>query len=137
MAKYVSKIQHTTVQVFRGATIARLKQKIEANKASISAKHTTILVGTIDVASSRSVHHIMASFHELITTIHIKSSTNLIICGIIPRPCDLETDSNESRMKDVNKELEKLCKLRKVPFLHTYRILLYKNKPIPSLFCRE
>ena len=134
MAKYVSNIQHTTVQVFRGATIARLKQKIDANKASINAKHTIILIGTNDVASSRSVHHIMASFHELITTIRSKSSTNLIICGIIPRPCDLDTDPKESRMKDVNRELEKLCKLRRVPFLHTYRIFLYKNKPIRSLF---
>ena len=61
------------------------------------------------MASSRAVHHIMASFHELITTIRTKSSTNLIICGIIPRPCDLDTDPKESRMKDANRELEKLC----------------------------
>ena len=76
----------------------------------------------------------MSSFQDLITRIRTHSSTNLIICGIIPRPCDLYDDPTESRMKTVNKELEALCKRRKVPFLHTYRIFLYKNKPIRSLF---
>ena len=37
-------------------------------------------------------------------------------------------------MKKVNQELERLCKERKVPFLHTCRLFLYKNKPIRSLF---
>ena len=134
MAKYVSDIPHTTVQVFRGANIARLVHKIDKKKASISAKHTIILIGTNDVASSRPVQQIMSSFQDLIMKIRTKSSTNLIICGIIPRPCDLPNDPEETRMKEINKELEALCKKRRVSFLHTYRIFLYKNKPIRSLF---
>ena len=97
-------------------------------KASISAKHTIVLIGTNDVASSRSVQQIMSS------KIRTKSSTYLLICGIIPRPCDLQDDPEEIRMKEMNKELEALCKRRKIPFLHTYGIFLYKNKPIRSLF---
>ena len=46
----------------------------------------------------------------------------------------MDADPEESRMKKVNKELETLCKRCRVPFLHTYRILLHKNKPIRSLY---
>ena len=134
MAKYVSDIPHTTVQAFRGANIARLVHKIDNKKASISAKHTIVLIGTNNVTSSRSVQQIMSSFQDLITKISTKSSTNLIICCIIMRPCDLHDDPEETRMKEINRDLEALCKKRKVSFLHTYRIFLYKNKPIRSLF---
>ena len=82
MAKYVSDIPHTTVQVFRGANIARLVRKIDKKKASNSAKHTVILIGTNDVASSRPVQQIMSSFQDLITKIRTKSSTNLIILAL-------------------------------------------------------
>ena len=83
---------------------------------------------------TRSVNQIMSSLQDLITKIRSKSSTNLIICGIIPRPCDMDVDPEESRMKKVNKEFEALCKRRRVPFLHTYRIFLHKNKPIRSVY---
>ena len=86
------------------------------------------------MASSQSIKQLMSSFQDFITKIRTKSSTNLIICGIIPRPCDLHNDPEETRMKEINKELEALCKKRKVSFLHTYRIFLYKSKPIRSLF---
>ena len=62
MAKYVSDIPHTTVQAFRGANIARLIHKIDNKKENISAKHTIVLIGTNDVASSRSIKQIMSSF---------------------------------------------------------------------------
>lgn len=133
-AKYVTDIHHTTSQAFRGADIAHILYKIKHNKASIYSKYTIVLTGTNDVASSKSVDDIMSLFQTLITRIRSKSSTNLIISGIIPRPCDLSFDLEEKQMKKVNQELERLCKQRKVPFLHTYRIVLYKNKPIQSLF---
>ena len=69
----------------------------------------------------------MSSFQDLITKIRSKSSTNLIICGIIPRPCDMKVDPEEPRMKKVNKR-------HTLPFLHTYMIFLHKNKPIRSLY---
>ena len=134
MAKHVTGIQHTTVQAFPGADISRLMYKVSKNKASIHSKHTILLIGTNDVASSKSVDEIMSLFQKLITLIRTKSSTNIIISGIIPRPCDLYKDPNETRMKDVNKELQILCRDRHVSFLHTYRIFLRNNKPIRSLF---
>ena len=108
--------------------------KISKNKTSIHSKHTILLIGTNDVASSKSVDEIMSLFQKLITLIRTKSSINIIISGIIPRPCDVYKDPNETRMKDVNKELQILCRDRHVSFLHTYRIFLSNNKPIRSLF---
>ena len=133
MAKYVTDNHHITVQAFRGADTACILYKIKHNKTSIYSKYI-VLIGTNDVASSKSVDDILSFFQNLITRIRSKSSTNLIISGKIPTPCDLSFDPEEKRMKKVNQELERLCKQRKVPFLHTYRIFLHKNEPIRSLF---
>lgn len=134
MAKYVNDIHHTTVQAFPGATISRLQNKIATHRASISFKHTILLIGTNDIPSSMSIGEIMSLYENLVTYIHSRSNTNLIISGIIPRPCDLKFDPTESRVKEFNKELQLLCKRRKLQFLHTYRIFLHNNKPIRSYF---
>lgn len=132
MAKHVKDIYHTTVQAFPGATIARLQHKISIHKASTNYRYTILLIGTNDVASDLSVNEIISLFQNIITFIRSKSSTKIIISGIIPRPCDLDIDPLESRMKLVNKELKCLCLRRNIPFLHTYRIFLNNNKPIRS-----
>lgn len=134
MAKYVSGVKYTTVQAFPGATVSRLQSKILSQKASIDFKYTILLIGTNDISSSLSVGEIISLFENLVTIIRSRSSTKLIISGIIPRPCDLQTDPTESRVKSVNKELKELCKRRHLQFLHTFRIFLHKNKPIRSYF---
>ena len=134
MAKYVSGVKYTTVQAFPGATVSRLQSKILSQKASIEFKYTILLIGTNDISSSLSVGEIISLFENLVTIIRSRSSTKLIISGIIPRPCDLQTDPTESRVKSVNKELKELCKRRHIQFLHTFRIFLHKNKPIRSYF---
>ena len=63
-----------------------------------------------------------------------KSSKNIIVSAIIPRPCDLLKDPTESRVKKMNSELKLMCKRRHLQFLHTYRIVLHKNKPIRFYF---
>ena len=78
--------------------------RITGNTHIFWPKQTIVLVGTNDVASSQSVQQIMSSLQDLITKIRTKSSTNLLICGMIPRPCDLYADPKEIRMKDVNKD---------------------------------
>lgn len=134
MAKHVSGINHTTIQPFPGATISRLQNKITSHRASINFKYTILLIGTNDIDSSLSVEEILSLFENLVTFILSRSNTNLIISGIIPRPCDLKFDPTESRVKHFNKELKSLCIRRKLQFLHTYRVFLHKNKPIRSYF---
>lgn len=127
-------IYHTNIQSFPGATISRLQHKIAINKASIDSKFTILMIGTNDIASSYSVDEIMSLYENLITYIKSRSNTKIIMSAIIPRPCDLQFDPTESRVKKVNKKLKLLCLRRKIMFLHTYRIFLQNNKPIRSLF---
>lgn len=134
MAKHVSGLHCTTVQAFPGATISRLQNKIATYRASINFKHTILLIGTNDMSSSMSIGEIMSHYENLVTFIRSRSDTNLIISGIIPRPCDLKFDPSESRVKEFNKELKQMSKRRKLQFLHTYRVFLHENKPIRSYF---
>ena len=52
--------------------------------------------------------------------------------SILPRPVDHE--SNGEKVKDVNKDLMKLCEQRNIRFLHSYRPFLKFDKPIRELF---
>lgn len=134
IAKHVSGINHTTMQPFPGATISRLQYKIASHKASIDFKYTILLIGTNDIASKLSVGEIISLYENLVTFMRSRSSTKLIISGIIPRPCDLHKDPTEYKVKSVNKELKVMCKRRNIQFLHTYRVFLHNNKPIRSYF---
>ena len=71
----------------------------------------------------------MSYYNDLITTIKSISSTKIIVSAIIPRPCDFTVDPSVKNMK---KELKKMCKSRHLQLLHTFRVFLYKNKPIRS-----
>ena len=59
----------------------------------------------------------MSYYNDLITTIKSRSSTKIIVSAIIPRPCDLTVDPSEKRVKNMNKELKKMCKRRHLQFL--------------------
>lgn len=122
------------MQCFPGATIASIQNKISSHEASINFKYTIIHVGTNNIPSRLQIYELMSLYQNLITFIRSRSHTNLIISAIIPRPCDLPSDKAETRLKAVNKELEKLCTRRKVQFLKTFRIFLKNGKPIRSLF---
>ena len=134
MAKHITGIRNTVLQAFPGVNITQMQQIIKSKQASINYKYTILLVGTNNISSSRSVEEIMSYYNDLVNTIKSKSSTKIIISAIIPRPCDLTKDPNESRVKKMNAELKLMCKRRHLQFLHTYRIFLYKNKPIRSYF---
>lgn len=122
MIKHIHSIEYTTIQSFPGATISRLQNKIQSNQASILSKYTIIHIGTNDVPSSLSCEEIMSLYENLITYIRSRSKTKIIISSIIPRPCDLPSELAESRLKDINKQIESLCLRRKVQCLKTYRI---------------
>ena len=132
----MSGIRNTVVQSFPGINISQMKHVITSKQASIKYKYTILLVGTNNIASSRSIDEIMSYFNDLINIIKARSSTNIIVSAIIPRPCDLPKDPTERRVKKMNSELQLMCKRRHLQFLHTYRIFLhvYKNKPIRSYF---
>ena len=122
------------MQVFPGANITKFHNILQSHRASINLKHTILAVGTNDVPSKLKIGEIMSLYENLVNYIRSHSTTNLIIAAIIPRPCDLQSDPKENRVKSLNKELELLLKRRKLTFLHTYRIFLHNNYPIWSYF---
>ena len=134
MANHVCRIKNTVVQAFPGISITQMQRKIKSKEASINYKYTILLVGTNNIPTSRTIEEIMSYYNDLITTIKSRSSTRIIVSAIIPRPCDLPKDPDERRVKDMNKALKKMCERRNLQFLHTYRIFLYKNKPISFLW---
>ena len=134
MAKHISGLKNTTMQVFPGANITKLHNILKSHRASINFKHTILAVGTNDVPSKLKIGEIMSLYENLVNYIRSHSDTNLIIAAIIPRMCDLQSDPKENRVKSFNKELELLCKRHKLTFLHTYRIFMHNNYPIRSYF---
>ena len=128
MAKFVKKIRNTVVQSFPGINITQLNELIKNKKASINYKYTILLVGTNNIDNrSRSVVEIMSYYNDLITTVKSRSSTKIIVSAIIPRPCDLTVDPSGKRVKNMNKELKKMCKRRHIQFLHTFRVFLIRT----------
>ena len=49
----------------------------------------------------------------------------IMYSAILPRACDLK-DINQ-KVKDANVQIEKKCKARKFPFLHTFRPFIDKQ----------
>ena len=117
MAKFVEKIKNTEVQSVLGINITQLNQQIKNKKAQYQYKYTILLVGINNVDNrSRSVYEIMSYYNDLITTIKSRFSTKISVSAIIPRPCDLKVDHSEKRVKDLNKELKKMCERRYLQF---------------------
>ena len=102
--------------------------------ASVNFKYTILFVGTNDLDSKLEVGEISSLYNNLITYIQSKSKTIVIVCGILPRPCDLSKDPQEKQVKDMNEELISLCKMRNLQFLRMNRPFLHNNKPIRSYF---
>ena len=107
------------MQVFPGANFTKIYNILRSHRASINFKHTILAVGTNDVPSKLKIGETMSLYENLVNQIRSHSDTNLIIAAIIPSPCDLQSDPKENRVKSLNKELELLCKRRKLTFLHT------------------
>ena len=71
----------------------------------------------------------MSYYNDLITTIKSRSSTKIILSAIIPRPCDLTVDPSEKRVKNINKELKKMCKRRLYSFyIHSECFFIRTNQ---------
>ena len=125
IAKHISGISNTVVQAFPGVNITQMQHIIKHKQAIINYKYTILLVGTNNIASSRSIGEIMSFYNDLITTIKSRSSTSIIVFAIIPRPCDLEDDPTEHRVKKMNREVKKMFERWHLQFLHTFRFFFF------------
>ena len=129
--KYVTDIRGAEIIPFKGININGVSAEIQ-NKSLILDKEFTIFhVGTNDIPHLDK-GAILSSFNNLITIVRGYSKTKIVFSSVLPRPVDHE--SNDEKVKDVNKDLMKLCEQRKIKFLHSYRPFLKFGKPIRELF---
>ena len=125
-------IYRTCLKAFPGITINRLAGKIDSREVSLSKfEYIIVHVGTNDLGS-RSDDEIKASYNNLITFLLSKTSAQLFMSAILPRPVDYE-DSGR-RVININKGLRELCIKRRVSFIHTYRPFIREGLPKRELF---
>jgi len=116
---------------YPGINIARLASKIQREPFLVSKPFTILHVGTNDV-NSLSEDEIISDFNNLIAIVRRVSNTFLLVSSILPRPLDYEDTSD--KVKNVNKQLKKLCGENHVRFLHSYRPFFECGQPIRRLF---
>lgn len=134
--KYVRYLPNTDVKSFPGTTVKRLTKAIDDLIAIVAGyRLIIILVGTNDLHSS-TVQQFIIDYSKLLDIVKFYSQTSqIIVSGLIPRPCDFETHGQ--KLKQFNKNLEELCMGRNIKFVKSFRPFLHKGKPIDKLFAKR
>ena len=129
IGKYVSGIDGLEVKNLPGFTISKMTGECEHNerlKLKLKQVRTVIVhVGTNDIHRldpGQMVSNLINLFFKIR---EVNRDIEIMYSSILPRPCDAK-DINQ-KVKDANKEIEKMCKSRKFPFLHTFRPFIDKQ----------
>ena len=88
-------------------------------------------VGTNDVVAMET-GALLSCFNNLISQIRKKSNTAIVMSALLPRPVD--HNSLGDKVKHVNNKLGKLCKDRRVQYLHTFRPFTKARVPLRELY---
>lgn len=129
IGKYVSGIDGLEVRPFPGFTISKMMGECLRNKdlQSCLCKKTVVIVhvGTNDIHKLDS-GQIVSNMNNLFFQIkEINRHIQIMYSAILPRPCDC--DAINVKVKQANVAMEKLCKSRKFPYLHTFRPFVNKD----------
>ena len=124
-------IRHSEVVSFPGIRINQLANKIEKGHLDLDKPVSIIHVGTNDVVYMEA-GAMLSCYNNLISLIRKKSSTRIVISALLPRPVDHSALGD--KVKVVNNKLEKLCKDRKVQYLHTFRPFTKARLPVRELY---
>ena len=145
IAKYVEGIRQAEILAFPGININQLVHKIETGRLILDKKIVLFHVGTNNIERMDS-GSILSCFNNLISVVRRKSSAQVVISCILPRPKDhfsckdkamnanKVADEPADKVKAVNKGLVHLCKERKVRLLHTFNPFIRFGKPRRELF---
>lgn len=129
IGKYVSGIEGLEVRSFPGFTISHLAGECERNmelKFVLKQKTAVIVhVATNDICKL-DAGQIVSNLNNLFYQIkEINRNVEILYSAILPRPCNSETTNQ--RVNEANVAIEKACKARKFPFLHTFRPFINKT----------
>ena len=131
IAKNVAGIRDTKICAFPGINVSRLTQKISKGWVDIDSEYVILHVGTNDI-NSLTVSEICASFNDLISIVGQKSSCEILVSSVLPRPIDFEV--NGSKVIALNHSLEKLCKSRRITFLRSFKPFVAYGTPRREYF---
>ena len=111
--------------------INQLAYKIEKGYLSLDKPIAIIHVGTNDVAKME-VGAMLSCYNNLISQIRSKSNTSIVMSALLPRPVNY--NPRDDKVKHLNNKLEKLCRDRKVQYIHTFRPFTKGLAPLRELY---
>ena len=133
IGKLVSGIDGLEVWDLPGFTITKMTGECANNerlKLALKQKKAVIIhVETNDIHRLDS-GQMVSNLNNLFFKIReANKDIDLMYSAILPRPCD--SDDINQKVKDANVAIEKACKARKFPFLHTFRPFVDKQGHCP------
>lgn len=137
MAKHVEEVDCLSVKAFPGKTIGGLVYEVSHNTdlqdSLLKSDYVIIHVGTNDIYKL-SHDQFPSSLNNLVAAIsRVSNLIKPLISAIIPRPVDY--GRTKDKVIKVNNKIKYFCKIRKVPFVKTFRPFLDKRgHPLRHLF---
>ena len=128
IAKYVTDIRSAEVIPYPGITINGLTAVVQL---VLDKQFTIFHVGTNDIPRLEE-KAILSCFNNFITVVKQNSRTTILMSSILPRPKDYSV--SKEKVKNVNKELKKLCRVRNIRFLHSFKPFLKYGDPVREFF---
>ena len=129
IGKFVSGIDGLEVWDLPGFTIAKMTGECGNNKrlqfVLKQTKAVIVHVGTNDI-HRLDPGQMVSNLNNLFFKIReANRDIDIMYSAILPRPCD--SGGINQKVKDSNIQIEKMCKARKFPFLHTFRPFIDKQ----------
>ena len=138
MAKNVTGIFGTTLQIFSGKTISQVANKIQYGYATLEPFDYVIFhVGTNDLGDRAPYDHIISDFGNLIGICQNKKpNIKIVVSSILPRPVDLSiTDTVRRKVNDYLQK--KMSKSMRFKFVCSYKPFMRAGEVRRELFAKR
>ena len=138
MAKNVTGIFSTTLQIFSGKTISQVANKIQYGYATLEPFEYVILhVGTNDLGDRAPYDHIISDFGNLIGIYQNKKPAIKIIFSLIP-PRQVDLSITATVRRKVNDYLQKkISKSMQFKFVCSYKPFMRAREVRRELFAKR
>ena len=129
IGRFVANVDGLEVWDLPGFTITKMTGECERDnrlKLKLKQKKAVIVhVGTNDI-HKLDPGQMVSNLNNLFFRIREENKDiEIMYSAILPRPCD--SDDINKKVKNANVQIEKMCKARKFPFLHTFRPFVDKQ----------
>ena len=131
----IQSFHDTKVISFSKLTFRNLHHILES-EADISLNHrqaVALIIGAEDFDRGMYCTKILENFSDTVSKIRKQNpQIFIIVCSLIHRAGDFSSSSN--KIKDLNIQLQGLCKSLKVAFIQAFKPFLFRGSPIKHLY---